>query len=179
MDKQQFTYQVIPVKDKLYRLALILLHDRQEAEDTLQDVFLKLWSIRQKLNGYNSIEALAMTITRNLCLDKLKSYRHRHLDPSDVHTMELDARIQTPEQMTEISNSMQLVERLIENLPEQQRLVLHLRDVEHYSTEEISAITGLTNGNIRVALSRARKSVRDELSRIDDYENTRNKNTTG
>ncbi len=173
MTKEQFKYQVIPVKDKLFRLALMMLKDRQEAEDTLQDVFLKLWSIRQKLVGYNSIEALAMTITKNLCLDKLKSYAHRNKSSKDVHQMELDSRTMTPDKEAELSDSLNLLGKIINSLPEQQKLVLHLRDVEHYTTEEISKLTGLNDGTIRVTLSRARKTVRDELSRIQDYDRKR------
>lgn len=173
MTKEQFKYQVVPVKDKLFRLALMMLKDRQDAEDILQEVFLKLWSIRQKLTGYKSIEALAMTITKNLCLDKLKSYAHRNRVSKDVHSMELDARTLTPEKEAELSDSMSQLKKIINALPEQQKLVLHLRDVEQYSTEEISGLTGLNDGTIRVTLSRARKVIRKELSRIQDYDQKR------
>ena len=87
MDKQEFKTLVLPSKGKLFRIALSLLSSREEAEDTLQDVFLKLWHMREKLPQYNSVEALAVTMTKNLCLDKLRSYKHRKQDDGEVEVV--------------------------------------------------------------------------------------------
>ncbi|MBC3540720.1 RNA polymerase sigma factor [Rufibacter sediminis] len=167
MDLQEFKTKVLPAKQKLYRMALFLLQNKEEAEDILQDVFLKLWSNKHKLHAYASIEAFAMSITKNLCLDKLKSRKHKHM--VDVVGMELDSAEANPYQRYELTDQVNKVQELVKLLPEQQRLILHLRDVEGYGYEEIEQVTGVKVNAIRVALSRARKSVRDGLLKMENY----------
>ncbi len=168
MDIQEFKIKVLPAKNKLFRLANFMLQNKEEAEDILQDVFLKLWTNKHKLHAYNSVEAFAMSITKNLCLDKLKSQKRKQM--VDVQDMELRASEANPYQRFEQADNVQKVQELLETLPEQQKLVLHLRDVEGCSFEEIEQITNLTINNIRVLLSRARKSVRDGFLKLENYE---------
>jgi len=169
MDLQAFKQQILPVQGRLFRLAKLFLRNREEAEDTLQDVLLKLWSNRQQLDRYQSVEALAVQMTRNLCLDKLKSHSYQRMtDGADLSHIQTNGV--SPLQATELADSSTLIRRLINELPEQQKLVLHLRDVEEYSFEEIEQATGITINNIRVILSRARKSVRDSYLKVTDYE---------
>ena len=167
MTIQTFKRTVFPVQAKLLRLAKTLLSNEEDAEDTVQEAMLKLWQNRQNLTNYRSIEALAMVITKNLCFDKLKaSYRQRvvPLTPAAEVTDQ-----STPYQQTERSDSARLLRQLIARLPEQQRLVIHLRDVEEYSYEEMEQLTGMCVNNIRVALSRARRSVREMYTKINAY----------
>ncbi|QCR23837.1 RNA polymerase sigma factor [Pontibacter sp. SGAir0037] len=168
MDLQEFKIRVLPVRQKLYRLAVFMLHDKEEAEDILQDAFLKLWTNKHKLHAYTSIEAFAMSITRNLCLDKIKARKRR--PQVDVTGLELNSNETSPYQRYEFTDSVSKVHELVEALPEQQKLVLHLRDVEECSFEEIEQVTNLTVNNIRVILSRARKNVRDGLLKLENYE---------
>jgi RNA polymerase sigma-70 factor (ECF subfamily) len=168
MDLQMFKQKVLPVKDKLFRLAKTMLRHHEEAEDALQEVFLKLWTNQHKLAACTSVEAFAMTVTKNLCLDKLKAKTPRHL--ADITEMELDSGDTTPYQSFEFRNSAEIMRRLVDQLPEQQRLILHLRDVEGYSFDEIEQITQLPLNTIRVTLSRARKLVRDRYLKIEKYE---------
>ena len=168
MELQEFKSKVLPVKDRLYRLALHMLRSVPEAEDALQDVMVKLWDKRQQLDGYRSVEAFAVTITKNLCLDRLKSKKHKN--QLDVQEMELDSGFITPYKRVELSDSMKIMTRAFAALPEQQRLLISLRDVEGYSYEEISEQTGLEINNIRVALSRARKKARELYLKIESYE---------
>ena len=174
MTKEQFKTLVMPSKAKLYRLALSLLSNKQEAEDTLQDAFLKLWHMREKLDNYNSVEALAVTMTKNLCLDKLRSYRHRNIDDSAFEAVKVASDFRDPATGTELSESSATIHRLIQALPEKQRLVMHLRDIEHYSYDEIEELTGLERNNIRVNLSRARKNVRQQYLKRQNYEHRKN-----
>ncbi|WP_207433441.1 RNA polymerase sigma factor [Sabulibacter ruber] len=167
MDLQEFKTKVLPAKQKLYRMALFLLQNKEEAEDILQDVFLKLWSNKHKLHAYASIEAFAMSITKNLCLDKLKGRKNKHM--VDVVDLELGSGEVNPYQRYELSDQVNKVQELLKLLPEQQRLILHLRDVEGYDYPEIEQITGINVNAIRVALSRARKSVRDGLLKMENY----------
>lgn len=167
MDLQEFKTKVLPAKQKLYRMALFLLQNKEEAEDILQDVFLKLWTNKHKLHAYSSIEAFAMTITKNLCLDKLKARKHKFM--VDVTDLELGSADITPYQRYEQADQVDKVQELLQLLPEQQRLILHLRDVEGYAYDEIEQVTGMQVNAIRVALSRARKSVRDGLLKMENH----------
>ncbi|MEJ8804423.1 RNA polymerase sigma factor [Pontibacter sp. H249] len=168
MDLLEFKQKVLPAKHKLYRLASFLLQNREEAEDVLQDVFLKLWTNKEKLNACNSIEAFAMRVTKNLCLDRLKAKKSKLM--VDVADVELSSGAETPYQHYELTDSVSKVQDLLALLPEQQRLILHLRDVEGYTFEEMEQITNLTVNNMRVILSRARKSVRDGYLKLENYE---------
>ena len=168
MDLQTFKQKVLPVKDKLFRLAKAMLRHHEEAEDTLQEVMLKLWTNQHQLAACNSAEAFAMTVTKNLCLDKLKVKTPQHL--ADVTALEIDSGATSPYQRYEWSNSAAIMRQLVAQLPEPQRLILHLRDVEGYSFEEIVQITRLPLNTVRVTLSRARKRVRDRYLKIQNYE---------
>ena len=167
MTIQTFKSNVFPVQAKLFRLAKTMLPDEEDAEDTVQEALLKLWQNRHNLTNYRSIEALAMVITKNLCLDKLKASHRQRMVPMSPATDAVDRT--TPYQQIEQSDSARLLRQLIARLPEQQRLIIHLRDVEEYSYEEIEQITGLCVNNIRVALSRARRSVREMYTKINAY----------
>lgn len=168
MELQEFKIKVLPVKDRLYRIALNMLRSVHEAEDTLQDVMVKLWDKRQQLDAYRSVEALAVTITKNHCLDKLKSKKHKN--QLDVQEMELDSGFATPYKEVELRDSMKVMQRAFQSLPDQQRLLISLRDVEGYSYEEIAVQTGLEVNNIRVGLSRARKKAREFYLKVENYE---------
>src|ERR1035437_5019654 len=76
MDLREFKIQVFPLKNKLFRIANRLLDDSEDAKDIVQEVFIKLWNMRDKLDIYRSVEALAVVSTRNLCLDKLKTKKY-------------------------------------------------------------------------------------------------------
>lgn len=168
MELQEFKSKVLPVKDRLYRLALHMLKSVPEAEDILQDAMVRLWNRREQLDAYRSVEALAVTITKNLCLDRLKSKKHKN--QLDVQEMELDSGFITPYKKVELSDSVKIMTRAFAALPDQQRLLISLRDVEGYSYEEIAEQTGLEINNIRVGLSRARKKARELYLKIENYE---------
>jgi RNA polymerase sigma factor (sigma-70 family) len=171
MTSEEFKSKVLPLKNKLYRFALRLLGDTEEAQDIVQEIFLRLWSKRDKLNEYRNLEAFSMTMTRNLCLDKLKSPASRKENYNEDTEMPDN---NTPYRKTETSDTLRLVRMAMAGLPEQQRMVIHLRDVEECDFDEIAEITGLSLNNVRVILSRARKKIRDTLIKINNYEFSRN-----
>ncbi|KYG79830.1 RNA polymerase subunit sigma-24 [Roseivirga seohaensis] len=168
MELQTFKSQVLPVKDKLFRIALNMMRSVEEAEDILQDVMVKLWDKRAQWGEYRNLEAFAVTITKNLCLDRLKSKRMKgHFD---IQEMELDSGTVSPYQRIELDDSVKTMVRVFEQLPDQQRLLITLRDVEGYSYEEIAEQTGLEVNNIRVGISRARKKAKEDYLKIANYE---------
>jgi RNA polymerase sigma-70 factor (ECF subfamily) len=162
METEEFKSLVLPFKNKLFRLADTLLNNRTESEDVIQDVYLKLWNMRAELSKYNNVEAFAVTVTKNLCIDKLRSYRRKNKNEGGLEQVTIRSETNDPEYSFELKESLQQVHEIIRTLPKQQSVVLHLRDIEQYSYDEIEEMTDLSRNNIRVTLSRARKKVREK-----------------
>jgi len=167
MTAEKFKSELLPKKNKLFRLALFLLKNREEAEDTVQEIYLKLWDMRDSLNKYSNMEAVMMTMTRNRCLDKLKTKREKF--GSFNEEINKQPLINPMEQSIQ-KDMIKQVKELMERLPEQQKTILHLRDVEGYEYKEIKEITGFELNYIRVNLSRARKSIKESLLKLQENE---------
>jgi len=166
MTQSEFLNVVMPFKDKLYRLSKRLLISSEEAEDATQEVLMKLWSKNSDITNYKNVEAFAMTMTKNFCLDRLKSKQSSNLKL--VHSNYEDGNTSLQKQM-EARDSISWVEKIMEELPEQQKLVLQLRDVEEYDFKEIADLLEMQPTAVRVALSRARKTVREKLMQKHSY----------
>ena len=171
MTLETFKIEVIPLKHKLFRFAGSFLQRDADSEDVVQEVFIRLWARRDKLDQYRSIEAFALVITRNLCLDRIKSKAYNQ----DAWTEKNDVRSgHTPHLQTELKDSVGHVKKIMSTLPEKQRSIFHLRDVEGYGYSEIAELMGLSENTIRVNLSRARKKIRDVMIKKYNYEYTEN-----
>ncbi len=166
MNQIEFIKTVTPFKDKVFRLAKRLLVSTEEAEDATQEVMVKLWTKNESLPQYNSVEALAMTMTKNYCLDQLKSKRAGNLQL--VHSNYSDGAASVQRQV-EDRDRWQWMEKAIEDLPEQQKLIVQLRDIEQYEYEEIASMLEMNETAVRVALSRARKTLRDKMTKTENY----------
>lgn len=166
MNQNEFVQLISPFKDKVFRLAKRLLVSTEEAEDATQEVLVKLWSKNGSLDAYNSVEAFAMTMTKNYCLDQLKSKRAGNLQI--VHNNFTD-RAPSLDKKVEDNDSLDWVEKIINQLPEQQRLIIQMRDIEQYEFEEIAKILDMNETAIRVALSRARKTIREYMTKTHRY----------
>ena len=166
MKQSEFLNKIMPVKDKLFRMAKRLLVSTEEAEDATQEVLLKLWRNNSKIENYKSVEAFAMTMTKNFCLDRLKSKQAGNL--TLVHSNYTDGNTSLQSQV-EAVDSVDWVRRIMEELPEQQKMVLQLRDVEEYDYEEIAEMLDMKPTAVRVTLSRARKIVREKLMEKHNY----------
>jgi RNA polymerase sigma factor (sigma-70 family) len=171
MNLHEFQIKVYPLKNKLFRFAKRILDHTEEAEDIVQEVFIKLWNRREKLDEYRSIEALAMITTKNLCLDKIRSKRYP-VDNMDDHRRFLENMPDEPK--NDHSDLIHGIHQAIKLLPEQQQMIVHLRDIEGYEFKEIAEIVAMNENAIRVALSRARKRIRELLTNTSVYEYQRN-----
>ncbi|PKA83947.1 RNA polymerase sigma-70 factor (ECF subfamily) [Ulvibacter sp. MAR_2010_11] len=165
MKQQEFLTTVMPFKDKLYRLAKRLLVSSEEAEDAVQEVLLKLWNGREKIKDYKNPEAFAITMTKNYCLDRLKSKQAGNL--KIVHSNYQNS--ENIEKQVEANDGVSMVFKIMESLPEQQRMILQLRDVEQFEFAEIAQMLESNETAIRVTLSRARKTVREQLIQQYNY----------
>lgn len=166
MTQSEFVIMIMPFKDKVFRLAKRLLVSNEEAEDATQEILLKLWRNRDKVGEYKNVEAFSMTMTKNFCLDRLKSKQAQNL--KIVHSNYQDDKVGLQKQI-EVSDSLSWVERIMQDLPEQQKIIVQLRDIEQYDFPEISKMLEMKETAIRVALSRARKTIREKLTSTHNY----------
>ena len=169
MDASDFKQKFLPHHRKLYRSAFHLLGNAQDAEDMVQEAYLKLWQRRNELPpDITNLEAYCVTLVKHLCYDKQR-------------ISQLDEDERTPEELTlteksnvahevELKDEANQVMKLIDQLPDQQKQIMQMRDVEDRTYEEIEKVTGLTSINIRVLLSRARKKIREQFLEIMNYE---------
>jgi RNA polymerase sigma-70 factor (ECF subfamily) len=168
MNLESFQTQVLPVKNKLYRFALRFLGNEEEAKDVVQEVFVRVWNGREQMREVQNWEAWCMRIARNLSLDRIRAIARKNTQPlEDGYGIHLDSL--SPHESTEIRESMNRVNEYIAALPEKQRQVIHLRDVEGYSYNEIAEILELDINQVKVNLFRARNAVRSKLTKIDAY----------
>ena len=167
MKAQEFKKNVLPLQRKIYPFALRILQSREEAEDTVQEIFVKLWNMRYDLDGIRNLEAFAMTMTKNLCIDRFK--KRKALSFDDEVVGRLGVSEDDPAEKTELKDAVTLVRRIIDELPEQQRMIIQLRDIEGYTSDEIVTILDISHNNLRVNLSRARQKIRENLLKTYSY----------
>lgn len=166
MNESDFLEVVLSFKDKVFRLAKRLLVSSDEAEDATQELLFKLWKNKDKLDSYRNTEAFAMTMTKNYCFDRLKSKQASNLTLIHNNYKEKETSL---DKKLEFIDSVDKVHQFIENLPNQQKLIIQLRDIEQYDFEEICEITEMKPTAVRVSLSRARKTIREQLTKHHNY----------
>lgn len=164
-----FRNDVLPLKDKLFRLALRITLSREDAEDIVQDTLMKVWSNRAEMGAVSSIEAYAMTMCRNQALDICAKKERQNIsldekahDRTDIHSMLPDEKMAQDEGKT-------LVRQTIDSLPEKQRTAMLMREIEEKTYKEIAQVMGLTESDVKINIFRARKSIREHLAKISKY----------
>ncbi|MDR1882495.1 MAG: sigma-70 family RNA polymerase sigma factor [Prevotella sp.] len=152
----------MPLRGKLQVFAKNMLRNDIDAEDAVQETFLRLWNVRAQLNAHPNIGGFAMQTLKNICIDRLRSERHNIM----IDNITVNETALTPYTYTEQNDSVAIIRKIIDALPETQRRIMLMRDVEGYETDEIAEITGTEAATVRVNLSRARKTVRDKFLSI-------------
>lgn len=160
MEQEQFKKEILPLRPKLLNYARNILENEEDAEDITQEVFFKLWNMRNDLEQYDSISALSMTITKNLSINHLK-VRQRKQNTA-LETGFVDQSL-SPHYELEQKDEVERVMKIIDILPDMQQTILKMKHVEGLENQEIADLTGCTNEAIRVNISRARKRIRDLL----------------
>ena len=168
MNLEAFENRVLPSKNKLFRFAFRMLGSSEEAKDVVQEVLIKVWNGREQMAEVQNMEAWCMRITKNLSLDKLRSRQRRATDSID-EGFEVRHEALSPHENTELNESMLRISQLIAALPEKQRQVIHLRDIEGYSYNEICEMLELDMSQVKVSLFRARNAVREKLVKMNAY----------
>ncbi|MDH3650548.1 MAG: sigma-70 family RNA polymerase sigma factor [Saprospiraceae bacterium] len=167
MSLQTFNEQILPLKDKLYRFSLRIVGSAQDAEDVVQEVMVKIWKKRDVWHEWTSIEAMCMTITRNLSIDKKRSKHKRVVEMPDHYDEPADTA--TPDQVAVSNDLMQQIRAMMDELPEKQKLVIQLRDIEGYAYKEIAEILDVPLNQVKISLHRARLFLKEKIVKAQSY----------
>lgn len=167
MQEISFRNHILPLKDKLFRLALRITFDRAEAEDVVQETLIRVWNKREEWTRFGSMEAYCFTVARNLAIDRSER--------KDAQTVELTPDMEQPSDASSpyeklvTKERMTLIHRLMNGLPEKQRLIMQLRDIEGKSYKEIASVLNLTEEQVKVNLFRARQKIKQQFINIEGY----------
>lgn len=161
-----FRKDVLPLKNKFYRLALRITLNQAEAEDVVQETLIRIWQSRDRLESTEAIQAFGYTVCRRLALDCANKSGHGNvqlnLDRHDTTAIQPSEQMDRQERLT-------LIRRLMDSLPEVQRSIMELRDIEGKTYQEIADILQLTDQQVKVYLHRARSKVRAQAEQIEKY----------
>lgn len=158
-----FRNDVLPLKDKLFRLALRITLNREDAEDIVQETLISVWREMQQDVAIDNVEALAMTICRNRSIDLSERKEQQNISFDEQLHDTIDSTPSPYEQMVGDERIRQLHEQL-NSLPEKQRTAIQLRDIEGRSYREISEVMQISESDVKVNIFRARKKLKELLS---------------
>lgn len=167
MRELDFQRDVLPLKDKLFRIAYRITFDKMEAEDIVQETMIRIWNKRKEIDDISSVEAFCLVIAKNLAIDRSQK--------KEVQNLKLDTQSEQitisrgPHENLVNKEQMQLIDRLINELPEKQRLIIQLRDIEGHSYKEIAEVLNLPEEQVKVNLFRARQKIRQQYTKINEY----------
>lgn len=159
MSGEEFNNYVRQTSRKLYAFAFRILRNQEEAEDAVQDVFIKLWHMGKKLEEYRCIDALATTMVKNRCIDQIRKKRYSFED-SDEMDQPVDTN--SPFDVMVRSESEEIIRQIIAGLPELYRNILIMKEIDGLDYDEIAKCTHQNVNTLRVTLSRARAFLREE-----------------
>lgn len=160
-----FETHIIPASDKMYRFALSILKEKDNAQDVVQECLVKIWNNRSKLSTIQSPEAWAMRITRNQCYDWVKTNRFMMVAEHDSNTANND---ETDYELI-LSDHTKWLEKVLQTLPDKHREVYHLREVEEFTYQDIAEVLSLSLSEVKVCLHRARTKIRNSIKQIEAY----------
>lgn len=163
-----FRHELLPLKDKMFRLALRITLNRAEAEDVTQDILLRVWEQRESLGELRSLEAYVLTAVRNLALDRVAKTDNANVSLDDVQTDAFDSA-PCPDEDMEQQESLKRVREIMSGLPEAQRTALQLREIEGHSYRETADIMNVSEANVKVLIFRARQAVKNQIDKIENY----------
>jgi RNA polymerase sigma-70 factor (ECF subfamily) len=175
-DEQAFNEIVRLYRDKVFSVVYRMIGSRPEAEDIAQDVFITVFKTVDTFRGESKFQTWLLRIAANQCKNRIKYLARRPTDanglgdagevPAGDHGgPPVTGHIDGPDTLMEAAEIEALMQRAIASLPEDQRLLVILRDVEELSYEEIGEITGLPEGTIKSRLHRARMAIKEELDK--------------
>lgn len=170
MKKISFRNDVLPLKNILYRLALRITLNPAEAEDVVQETMMKVWARRDSWDTIDNIEAFCTTTCRNLSLDKTRRMGRSEasLDAVAIEPTDHDSA-SNPEELAVQRDRVKLIRQLIDRLPEKQRSVMQLRDVEGKSYKDIAVMLDISEEQVKVNIFRARQTIKQQFKKTENY----------
>ena len=169
MKKISFRNDVLPLKNELFRLALRITLNRAEAEDVVQETMIKVWNRREQWDEIESIEAFCLTICRNISIDKMKKAENQNQSMEEEHDAPDRSYASNPEEQAVQRDRIELIRRLINNLPEKQRSAMQLRDLEGKSYKEIAEIMAISEEQVKINIYRARQTIKQKFIETENY----------
>ena len=167
MEKINFRNDILPLKNKLYRLALRITLDSAEAEDIVQDTMIRVWHRKDEWEKFDSIEAYCLTVARNLAIDRSQTLESKNIQLNDDATEISDSH--DPHELMEHDEQVGIIHQLMNLLPEKQRSVIQLRDIEGKNYKEIAEILDITEEQVKVNLFRGRQKIKQKYLEIQNY----------
>lgn len=161
MSIEVFKERILPMKDKLFRFAFRLLQNEQEAEDAIQDVMAGVWARREEWGQWKSIEAYCMTATRNNCLDRIRKRTIRMEREREIRRA--GSQVQDPYKKMMNKELSHRIRQCMAALPENQQLVIHLREIEGFSYSEIADVLNISLDQVKVNLFRGRHAIKKTI----------------
>lgn len=168
MKPMDFRKNLLPLKDRIFRTALRITLNRQEAEDLTQDTLVRVWNKREELVGVENLEAFCIAVCRNMALDRVAKKENLNVSLEPGRTDAFDTA-RTPEEQLEYDDRLQRVHELFNALPERLRTALQLRDVEGMSYREAALAMGVSEDAFKVTLHRARTALKTQSEKIENY----------
>lgn len=161
-----FKRDILPLKNIIFRTALRIVINREEAEDIVQDCLVKIWHQTQKGENIQNLESYALTLARNLAIDRRQLAANRVISLNEeIHDHEDEHQLQ-PDQKVIKEERASLIEQLVNALPEKLRTIMQLRDIEGKSYKEIAQIMSISESDVKVSLFRARQQVKDQYLKL-------------
>ena len=167
MHPEDFSLKVLPIRNKLFRFACMLLNDAEEAADTVQEVLMKLWIKKDELDKINNLEAWAITMVRNQSYDKIRKQKSAGRVPLETGIHREDQN--SVEENIQRDERLQKIYYYLKELPERQNQAVFLRDIEGHTYREVSEIMGIDESLVKVTLFRARENLRKKILKIENY----------
>ena len=166
MSLEVFKQRILPMKDKLFRFAFRLLQDVEEAEDAVQDVMAGVWMKKDQWDQWNSLEAYCMTATRNNCLDRIR--KKKLLSVREETALQVRSTDTNPYEKMMGKEIMITIRKCIDELPENQQLVVRLREMDGFSYNEIAEILGMSMDQVKINLFRGRNAIKKSIIKQED-----------
>ncbi len=167
MEASEFKRMFLPQSRRMYWAAWRLTENKEEAEDLVQDVFLRLWMQRDTLPDIQNAEAYCVKLIQRRFLDQRRSRHSEASLPQDIGLLPSGEDLYRE---AEIRDHAEQAKKLIDALPENQRQVIILRDIEDQAYDDIAQETGLTQVNVRALISRARRTIREKFEKLTNHE---------
>ena len=158
-----FKHDILPLKNIIFRTALRIILNREEAEDIVQDTLMKLWERRDELQKVENLEAFALTMARNLAIDRKEKMDNQHVSFDDEVHDRMDEGLGGTDSSLMHQETTSFIADIINALPEKQRTVLQLRDIEGKSYKEIANVLSISESDVKVTLFRARNEMKEKI----------------